>query len=367
MIRLNALIAGLLCCTFGIFASPLQLDIIPIHQPAAYGAQLKFKEAVPADVDRLHDTGFTAMRLGVRRQDFDDPASWDRLDELMRAAQQNDMSVLLTVMDGGIRQMAEAPRSDAARTRYANFIDALVRRYQQNRVAIELWNEPFNATFWQPQPSVLDYANLVEASCKLLRRRGITVPIYAGSLAVEDPPSPFTAESVRRFRPLIKSGCVTAISVHPYRSSNPEKALRELRSMAPKLPIVITEWGYSRVSQFRPQPMRDAYIARILLLAPLLPTDLVILYEWRDSGNDPNNKEHNFGLVDRVGRPKSALPLVKCVLEILQTDPKSCSPESARYCLATQAPEQRFEWRDLTASLPVGLGRACAADLSELQ
>lgn len=101
---------------------------------------------------------------------------------------------------------------------------------------------------------------------------------------------------------------VDAISVHPYRHGSPESAADDLlvvRALAGAPPIWDSEWGYSSTWYGDNDGHADAnrqvqamYTSREMLSAWLMGFPMRVHYALRDSGTDPANAEHNFGLLD---------------------------------------------------------------------
>jgi len=115
----------------------------------------------------------------------------------------------------------------------------------------ETYNEPNLAQFWAPQPNVNDYVALALAVGRAFRE-GVPAERLIG---------PATSGMDFDFlEKCFKAGLLeywSAVSVHPYRRSDPETAahdycrLREMiRTYAPakkEIPILSSEWGYSSI------------------------------------------------------------------------------------------------------------------------
>jgi hypothetical protein len=98
-----------------------------------------------------------------------------------------------------------------------------------------------------------------------------------------------------------------AVSVHPYRQSNPETASEEYRQLrllirkyAPPgktIPIISGEWGYSTAWNNLNDEKQGKFLARQWLVNLMNDVPLSIWYDWHDDGPEPNEAEHRFGMV----------------------------------------------------------------------
>ena len=130
----------------------------------------------------------------------------------------------------------------------------------------------------------------------------------------------------------------TAVSVHPYRQTDPEEAANDycrlrkmiehyrtrsgsdgnnrtsLASANVEISIVSGEWGYSSGWRGMSEEKQGALLAREMLTNLANDIPVSIWYDWRDDGTDPNESEHHFGLVrnayhdgrDPLFEPKAA-------------------------------------------------------------
>ena len=111
---------------------------------------------------------------------------------------------------------------------------------------------------------------------------------------------------------------IDVVSVHPYRSRNPETVLPEyvelrnlIQEFSPdrEIPIVSGEWGYS-VHKYGDvqitEHMQAQYLAREFLVNLMAKIRVSIWYDWKNDGTDPGEREHNFGTVNFDLEPKEA-------------------------------------------------------------
>ena len=89
------------------------------------------------------------------------------------------------------------------------------------------------------------------------------------------------------------------------------------------VPVVADEWGVTTTHASPLNPLKwwrnysddeqAALQLRIYLTDLMLHIPYTILYEWRDSGEDPQNGEHHYGMKYFDGRNKPAIKMLKYV------------------------------------------------------
>ena len=177
----------------------------------------------------------------------------------------------------GVREtrVPAPPESDAARMAWQRFAAAAAKRYADDPVTWEIWNEPDLSIFWPPQPDPDADAQLVSTTCGAIKRvvPGATVVAPSTAALPVRVPKFYTALADADV-----SGCLDGLSMHSYRIENgrqpdPESVEREnLASRAllgrisdrwRTLPILCTEWGYP-TSAVGPET-QSAYLARTYL------------------------------------------------------------------------------------------------------
>lgn len=194
---------------------------------------------------------------------------------------------------------------------YSKWAAECAKRYKNNHIIWEIYNEPNLETFWKPQVnSAYHYTNVVKKVAPLIKKNDPTATVVAPALSgLGDVSLPWMEET---FRQGILN-YIDAISVHPYRDSNPESViedyykLKELISKYTKkdMPIISSEWGYSNVikkesesnSHTVSNELEQAqYISRMILINQYQNIKYSIVYEWKDDGQNRYSIEHNFGL-----------------------------------------------------------------------
>lgn len=242
---------------------------------------------------------------------------WTLPDQLVNDAAPRGVRILF-ILDYGNSLYGTNPASATWRQGFANYAAAAAAHYAGRDVIFELWNEPENFPLVQPGMSnpytYMQLANQVvpamraaDPDCKILAPGGVSdgfliVCIQQGLLDLVD-----------------------AISVHRY-SPNPEDSVAVyagVRAMmqthgGKTLPIVCSERGWSTAwSGVTPQVQADC-LARYYLVNLSEGIPLSIWYDLESDGPDPNNGEHNFGLLWPDGTPKPAYYAMQQMTQSLQ-------------------------------------------------
>jgi len=191
------------------------------------------------------------------------------------------------------------PYDDDGRAAFARWAVAAVDHFKNRGVLWELWNEPNGDWFW-PKHNADDYAKLALTVDKAIRDRFPHERLTGPATSTID--MPFLEEC-------FKAGCLKywdAVSVHPYRQSDPETAATEydaLRKLidqyAPKgktIPIISGEWGYSVAWGNFNDERQAKYAVREFLVNMENGVPLSIWYDWHDDGTDAKDAEAHFGL-----------------------------------------------------------------------
>ena len=108
------------------------------------------------------------------------------------------------------------------REAFNRYVDEATSRYKENGIIWEIWNEP-NTDSW-PKPNIDDYSLLLKQTSKTIKENDPSGIVVAPALAG------LSEESVEWLEELFKKDVldyVDAISVHPYRSWEPESVAYE--------------------------------------------------------------------------------------------------------------------------------------------
>lgn len=300
--------------------------------PDGVGVNIHFTRGHEVDLDMIAAAGFKLVRMDFlwgrterRKGEYD----WSDYDELtaeldkrgIRAYYILDYSnplyegtVITRNADTGREEdrSTASPRRPESVTAFARWAAAAAAHFRGRHVVWEIWNEP-NIEFWKPEPDVKQYIALALATCKAIREADPQATIVAPATSL------FPWGFLKTF---LKSGVLEyldGVSVHPYRldNSSPEMAIEDYKRLrklieqsAPneakkKIPIISGEWGYSsnKVSGVSLEKQAD-FIARQQLSNLLHEVPISIWYDWKNDGDDGNEREQNFGTVTYNLKPK---------------------------------------------------------------
>lgn len=277
--------------------------------PQGIGVNIHFTDARPGEVKMIADAGFRWVRMDFKwdltekergRYDF---SPYERL---MAALEPHGIRVLF-ILDYGNPLYTEdkAVRGEQARQAFARWAVAAAKHFSGRGIIWECFNEPNVPMFWPPKPNVDEYIALALAVGRAFR---VAVPN-------EKLIGPATSGLDFNFlEACFKAGLLeywSALSVHPYRQSNPEIAANEycvLREMIERyrpresqpIPIVSGEWGYSSAWRGISEERQAQLLSRSWLMNLANGIPLSIWYDWQDDGADPEEAEHHFGLVRHI-------------------------------------------------------------------
>jgi hypothetical protein len=291
--------------------------------PAGVGVNIHFVTGHQRDLDLIAAAGFKFVRMdfgwgGIERKkgEYD----WSGYDELTANLEKRGIRAIYILdysnplyeeevtisnpISGKQHKTTASPQHPESVAAFAKWAAAAAKHFSGRKIIWEIWNEP-NIQFWQPKPDAQQYAVLALATCKAIRETDPQAKIVGPAT------SGFPWEFIET---LFKSGALEyldAVSVHPYRnySKPPESAADDYAKLrvlvdryAPaakknKLPILSGEWGYATHDKGLSLERQAAFAARQQLANLLNNVPLSIWYDWKNDGDDPNEREHNFGTV----------------------------------------------------------------------
>jgi len=271
-----------------------------------WGVNIHFTQAQPGELDLLAASG--AYRV---RTDF----SWA---DTEKQPGQYDFSVYAQLTDDlaahGLRPWfildyenalyspSRAVATDEARAAFARWAGAAAAALRGRGVIWEIWNEPNNAHFWEPQPDPVAYTALALAATRAIKAVDPDAVVVGPASALVD------LNFLRACGEAGLFGLWDGVSVHPYRRTEPETAAQDFREARALLrrytppgrtppALLVGEWGYSLGWADMDEDRQAAYAARMELADLAAGVPLTIWYDWRDDGADLYNPEHHFGLV----------------------------------------------------------------------
>jgi hypothetical protein len=305
------------------------------------------------ELDVAHRAGAAVVRIDVGWSSLEHRgkgriahAYVRRLDEFLRDARARKIKVIATLLESpcwasaapsDVRRRCEGAWWERGVNRYLprrarDYADAAVyvaRRWGDQLTALEIWNEPNDLAIARGSDPVLEYARLVRASYKPVKRAAPRLTVLAGSLLRSD--GQFLTELYRRGRIY---GHYDAISYHPYTE---DPALRQ-SDRGPEYSLIAgTAWlhdimvasgdengtlwateagastcalGSSRgcVSEEQQARMVGNYV-RVARGFPYVRA--MVIYNLRDKGSDPADIEQGYGIVRRDLSPKPAYDAFK--------------------------------------------------------
>ncbi len=284
------------------------------------GVNIHFTDPRPGEIEMIADAGFRWVRMDfVWEATEKTPGRYDfsAYDRLLDSLQPFDLGALL-ILDYGnqLYDNGAPPRTENTRRAFADWAGAAARHFAGRRVIWEIYNEPNNKMFWRPQPDVNEYVALALAVGRAFRAAAPNEKLIGPATGIDFP----------FLEACFKAGLLdywTAVSVHPYRQTDPEEAANDycrlrkmieryktptgrgservspttLASSNAEIPIISSEWGYSSVWRGMSDEKQGALLAREMLTNLANDIPISIWYDWRDDGADANEPEHHFGLV----------------------------------------------------------------------
>jgi len=288
-------------------APPPQL---PASLRGAPGVNIHFTHARDGEMQELAAAGFKWVRMdfgwgGIERvKGTYNFAEYDRLMSELEAVHITPTFIL--DYSNRFYDNGQSPQSDEGREAFAKWAAASVTHFKGKGIVWEMYNEP-NIGFWKPHPDVQQYAKLALAVGKAIRAaQPGEICIGPGSSTID---MPF-------LEACFKAGCLeywSAVSVHPYRQTDPETVTAEYRKLralisryAPQgrqIPIMSSEWGYSSAWKNFDEQRQAKYLPRELMINALEGVPISIYYDWHEDGTNPTDPEHHFGIVQFAAHP----------------------------------------------------------------
>lgn len=291
------------------------------------------KGVTESDIQAIADAGFKWVRIDIfwsdvekKKGQYDFKSSgYDQLNEMLKEKEIKPYYIL--AYENTIYEKNRSISTNAGREAFSKFVEATVKRYSNQNGVWEIWNEPNTETFWNNQPSHHEYALLVKKVAPVIRENDPNSIIVAPALAG------VSEEALTWLRKGLDEhilSYIDAVSVHPYQYDNPEtvtKRYENLRSLLKEyskkdIPIISGEWGYSLVNSDKQKPINEMqqaeYIARMMLINSSEKIPISIWYDWKDDGQDSDNREHHFGINSYYGTPKLAYLSIQTLTKTLE-------------------------------------------------
>ena len=293
--------------------------------PAGLGINIHFVEPQQRDIERIATAHFAFVRLDFpwadieRRRGVYDFSGYEAL--VHAFARQGIRSLVVLAYGNPLYDKSSAPfhvgpNTGEIRQAFARFAASAAAKFKGQKIIWEIWNEPNNPDFWQPDPNADAYVGLVKAAVKAMWRADAHATIIAPAVATFPQQFPGAWKFLERCFTLGLLEFTDAVSIHPYRSQPPETAASDyqrLRALIARyaspgknsIPIVSSEWGYPIIEKL-PQTYQAAFFVREYLTNVINGVPLSIWYDWHDDGPDPRGLQDNFGIVTWDSQPKLA-------------------------------------------------------------
>jgi polysaccharide biosynthesis protein PslG len=302
----------------------------PLTVESGMGVNIHFTDPKPGEIKMIAAAGFRWVRMDFKwdvtereRGQYD----FAPYDQLMSELDQYNIRALFILDYGHPLYGGWPPRSEAARQAFARWAVAAAKHFSNRGVIWELYNEPNIKIFWPPRPDVDEYIALALGVGRAFRAEVPNEKLIGPAIS---------GIQISFLEACFKAGLLeywSAVSVHPYRQTDPEAAANEyyvLRELIDRyrtgternrnttstkdIPIISGEWGYSSVWRNMDEDRQGYLLARQMLTNVANGIPISIWYDWQDDGPDPGEAEHHFGLVrntyhagsDPIYEPKPA-------------------------------------------------------------
>lgn len=328
----NLVVAAAADAHYTVAAAPAACRGMPPTRLAVAAHQL-----TPANLDAARSAGFNIVRSDFFWRNVEREGRYDftAFDQRMAALEARGMQVIWILDYGHADHGGEyRPVSAEDKAAYVAYARAVAERYKGRRavLAYEIWNEP-NHFGWPKAPE--EFAALARQAAEAIKEADPGATVVSGGLSWVDRAYLYRMASTGAL------AAFDAIGIHPYRQTmRPESFASDMRPIADILeanrvaaPVWATEWGQSAViSQAFGHPQGAAARERqaVLLLRQVLTQiglglPVATVYVLNDTGEDPKNAEHHYGLLDTQGRDKPSMQAMR-VLEEARRGRIFCGP-----------------------------------------
>jgi polysaccharide biosynthesis protein PslG len=284
-------------------------------------------------IEQMRGAGMVSLReeapwaqIEQRKGVLEFPSTLDSVERAVDQAVANGMQPLLT-LDFGNKFYDDGgyPVSDAAQAAFVRYAEFVVEHFKGRVRHYEVYNE------WNRDGDAKDYARLLKKVYAAIKRIDPTLLVLGG--AVEGAGHYGWIETLMQQG---AAGYMDGLSLHPYafwkgrEVGTPEYIIDWLEGLQAQvlrganggrpLPIYITEvgWANNLDSYAVSEKTAADYLARLLLLLRSLPyVRGVWWYAFHNYGEDPKDREHNFGLVSAQNIPKASYAAMQQVAPLV--------------------------------------------------
>lgn len=335
--------AGVCAMTILPFSNALAANPIP----KGVGVNIHFTGAPTKDLDLIKNAGFNMARTDLKWDVVERTKgqyNWTEYDQLVNGLLSRGITPYLILDYNNPIYGAGAMDGIRGSTQiqgFTNFAKAAAAHYKGKKIIFEIWNEPnLGSIFWRPTENVTDYMNLVKSVSPAMKAADPNCVVVAPGVA-------FIANTFDYLKQCLQQGLlnyVDGLSVHPYKNENPEDGTvdylyTELRNILGQygkrdFPILGGEFGFSTTwSNVRNETNQAQFLVRQLIMHDYYNVPVSIVYDFRNDGTDPNNAEHNFGILRNDYSQKPAYTAIKAMRSALAgyTYSKKLSSGSSDY------------------------------------
>ena len=323
------------------------------------------KDVYDREFDMLHEAGANAIRVDLSWSSLETKgkgqySEWfiEKTDSVIADARARGLNVIANLWstpcwastapadlsqgcvgswwDRGVDRFAPRNPDD-----YADAIEFVARRWGSQLAALEIWNEPNlpDQGFLRSPDPAADYAGLLKAAYPRVKAAAPDLPVLGGALAFSD--GPF----LERLYDLGAKGSFDGLSFHPYNEwRDPDDAWKpEWRkyTFLTGVPwmhdimakhgdgekgIWLTEFGFSTCGDGDRWCVSHAqqaeYVADSFRIARKWGyVKAAIVYNLRNKGTDPADREDQFGILNRDFSPKPAWAAFKEAMAAYDREP----------------------------------------------
>ena len=318
------------------------ISSLPAQAPEAfYGVQTHFGqwrnrgdvnyENMVAMLDSVKSAGIRIIRdecywsdIETERGVYNFPAEIDNY--ITKASEYGIQVLLILNYNNPLYAAVSAVSTDSNRTAYAEYCKQVVSRYSPLGVKYyEIWNEPNIPIFWSPEPNAADYVELLKVAYPAIKETNPEAVVLGGATSPSEGDAPPFIDWITYFNGIKDNGgleYMDAVSFHLYRFDNgPEywlsNDLQNIRSIVGNSrDLYVTEIGYptSQVWPYIDMQEQAKYFSRLLLLArDYAQIKMITYYDLKNDGENRNENEHNFGLLNFDLSAKPAFEAYKTV------------------------------------------------------
>lgn len=300
--------------------TPVAKTSVP-NQPLIWGMNAHLNRATPTDLEReaalMASLGFNAVRAGsswldVQRNNAEQ-WDWTNSDQIYKTLARYNIKTIQMIL--GTPRWASSGDIDAKDWRdwaylppkrmedLAAYLRATAERYDKQVAAYEIWNEP-DISFWRGTPeqyaqyydaaqtaikSVNPRAKVMNGGFSETKRQPNFIPYFTSHITQK--PDIFAYHTHQQFSNLVRAG------------DDVKNYLSEAKWQG--MPVWLNEAGFSSSGQLTERDQVSALLKKYTYAASL-GYAAYFWYDLRNDGTDPNELEHNFGLVRRDFTPKAS-------------------------------------------------------------